>query len=227
VNTRVVGAIALVSLFAALIPPGSAATSSREWRFEVYLDDKPIGYHSFQLSSEAQTRRLRSEARFRVKVLGLTLYTYVHQSLELWKADCLQGVDASTDDNGTDFRVHGERRGEQLLLENQSGETRIPGCVMTFAYWNPAILAQQRLLNVQTGEYVPVSVEQLGQSTLKVDGRAVAATHYRIATDENDIELWYSTDHDWLGLRSTTRGGRQLDYRRVSTAAQAGSANGE
>jgi len=227
VNTRVVGAIALVSLFAALIAPGSAAASSREWRFEVYLDDKPIGYHSFQLSSEAQTRRLRSEARFRVKVLGLTLYTYVHQSLELWKADCLQGVDASTDDNGTDFRVHGERRGEQLLLENQSGETRIPGCVMTFAYWNPAILAQQRLLNVQTGEYVPVSVEQLGQSTLKVDGRAVPAMHYRIATDENDIELWYSTDHDWLGLRSTTRGGRQLDYRRVATAAQAGSANGE
>jgi len=227
VNTRVAGAIALVSLFAALIQPGSAATSNREWRFEVYLDDKPIGYHSFQLSSEAQIQRLRSEARFRVKVLGLTLYTYVHQSLELWQADCLQGVDASTDDNGTDFRVRGERRGEHLLLENQSGETRIPGCVMSFAYWNPAILAQQRLLNVQTGEYVPVSVEQLGNSTLEVDGRAVPATHYRIATDENDIELWYSTNHDWLGLRSTTRGGRLLDYRRVSTTAQPGSANGE
>lgn len=226
-NTRVVAAIALVSLLAALIPPGSAATSNREWRFAVYLDDKPIGYHSFQLSNEAQARRLHSEARFRVKVLGLTLYTYVHQSLELWQADCLQRVDASTDDNGTDFRVRGERRGEQLLLENQSGETRIPGCVMTFAYWNPAILDQQRLLNVQTGEYLPVIVEQLGKSTLEVDGHAVPARHYRIATDENDIELWYSTDHDWLGLRSTTRGGRQLDYRRVSTTAKPEGANGE
>ena len=226
-NTRAVRAFALVWLFAALIPPGSAATSSREWHFEVYLDDEPIGYHSFQLSSEAQTQRLHSKARFRVKVLGLTLYTYVHQSRELWQADCLQRVDASTDDNGRDFHVRGQRRGEQLLLENQAGETRIPGCVMTFAYWNPAILEQQRLLNVQTGDYVPVSVDQLGKSTLEVDGRAVAATHYRIATDDNDIELWYSTDHDWLGLRSTTRGGRQLDYRRVATAAQAGGENDE
>jgi len=227
VNTRVAGAIALVPLFAALIAPGSAATSNREWRFEVYLDDEPIGYHSFRLSSEAQTQHLHSEARLRVKVLGLTLYTYAHQSRELWQADCLQRVDASTDDNGTDFRVRGQRRGQQLLLASQSGETRIPGCVMTFAYWNPAILEQQRLLNVQTGEYVPVSVAQLGKSTIEVDGHAVPATHYRIATAENDIELWYSTDHDWLGLRSTTRGGRQLDYRRVLTAAQPGGVNGE
>ena len=226
-NAHAVRGFALVSLIAALIPPGSAAASNREWRFEVFLDDEPIGHHSFELSSEAQTQRLRSEARFRVKVLGFTLYTYAHQSLELWQADCLQRVEASTDDNGTDFHVRGERRGEQLLLENQAGESRIPGCVMTFAYWNPAILEQQRLLNVQTGEYVPVSVEQLGKSTLEVDGRAVPATHYRIATDENDIELWYSNERDWLGLRSTTRGGRQLDYRRVSTAVQPGSANGE
>ena len=52
--------------------------------------------------------------------------------------------------------------------------------------------------------------------------RAVTATRHRITTGEQDIELWYSDDHDWLGLSSTTRGGRQLYYRRVTPPSTAG-----
>jgi hypothetical protein len=34
---------------------------------------------------------------------------------------------------------------------------------MTFAYWNPDLLGQSRLLNVQTGEYLDVQVRALGE----------------------------------------------------------------
>ena len=123
--------------------------------------------------------------------------------------------------------MRGNRNGEQLLLEDNSGSRSVPGCVMTFAYWNPEILVQQQLLNAQTGEYLDISVQSLGEKMLQQQGRDIPALHYRLSTEEDDIELWYSSDHDWLALSSTTRGGRQLHYRRVTTTDESGSVASE
>jgi Domain of unknown function (DUF6134) len=213
-NAATLCAAVLAVLWAALPPAHASASSNREWRFEVFLDDKPIGFHTFRLSDSGTTRELRGEARFSVKLLGFTIYDYAHRNHELWRHDCLQRIDASTDDDGEDFHVRGAVEGEQLVLENSAGNSILPGCVMTFAYWNPAILSQQRLLNAQTGEYLDVSIQQLGEKSLQLQGRAVPALHYRIRTGESDIELWYSTDRDWLALSTATSGG-ELRYRRV------------
>jgi Domain of unknown function (DUF6134) len=225
-STATLRAAMLAVLWAALTPAYASASSSREWHFEVFLDDRPIGFHTFRLSDFGATRELRGEVRFSVKLLGFTIYDYAHRNLELWRHDCLQHIDASTDDNGEDFHVRGAIEGEQLVLENSTGNSILPGCVMTFAYWNPAILSQQRLLNAQTGEYLDVSIQQLGEKSLQLQGRAVPALHYRIRTGESDIELWYSSDGDWLALSTATSGG-ELRYRRVPAAAGTGSGNGD
>lgn len=214
-------ALATALLYAAPTPVGAGVASHREWHFEVLLDDKPIGFHRFQLSTAGETRELHSEASFRVKILGLTVYGYKHHSREWWQDDCLQRIDASTDDNGDDFFVRGHGDSDSITLESKTGRATLPGCVMTFAYWNPVMLQQQRLLNVQTGEYINIDVERLGEQTLDVQGRTVPALHYRVRAGERDIQLWYSTDSDWLGLSSTTRGGRQLHYRRLPSFADA------
>ena len=225
-NAAALRTAALTVLWAALLPAHAGSTSSREWHFEVFLDDKPIGFHSFRLNDSGDTRELRGEARFSVKLLGFTLYDYAHRNHELWRHDCLQGIDASTDDNGEDFHVRGVIEDEQLVLENSTGNSILTGCVMTFAYWNPEILSQQRLLNAQTGEYLDISVQQLGEKSLQLQGRAVPALHYRIITGESDIELWYSTDRDWLALSTATSGG-ELRYRRLPAAAGNGSGYGD
>jgi hypothetical protein len=225
-STATLRAAMLAVIWAALPPALASASSSREWHFEVFLDDEPIGFHSFRLSGAGAMRELRGEARFSVKLLGFTIYDYAHRNLELWRQDCLQRIEASTDDNGVDFHVRGAIKGEQLVLENSNSNSILPGCVMTFAYWNPAILSQQRLLNAQTGEYLEVSVQQLGEKSLQLQGRNVPALHYRIRTGESDIDLWYSTDRDWLALSTATSGG-ELRYRRVPAAAGTGSGYGD
>ena len=207
----------LVLLCAVLLPAHSKTASNSEWHFEVFLDDKPIGFHHFHLNSSGNLHELRAEATFRVTLLGFTVYDYTHKITELWQQDCLQRIDASTDDNGTELFVRGNSKGDQLALQNNTGNSELPGCVMTFAYWNPTILDQQKLLNTQTGEYLDVKVQHLGRQTLQTEGRSIPALHYRISSRERDIDLWYSTELDWLALSSTTSGGRQLHYRRLAT----------
>jgi hypothetical protein len=225
-NHRALRIITLL-LCAAHLPTHASTPENREWRFEVLLDDKPIGFHQFNLNTTGDTRELRGEAQFRVKLLGLTVYRYSHSNLELWEQECLQHIDASTNKNGKGLFVRGSSNGKRLLLENTTGNSSVPGCVMTFAYWNPEILGQQRLLNAQTGEYLDVSVQHLGEKKLRTQDGTVPALHYRISTEESDIDLWYTTDRDWLALSTTISGGRQLYYRRITTAVDTWSGNDE
>jgi hypothetical protein len=171
-------------LAAALLASLPALAQSRTWDFRVYLDEKPVGHHRFTLSEKGAERELTISARFDVKFLGFSVYRYAHDATEHWKGDCLVRLTAQTDDNG-----------ERSVVE------RAPqGCTMSFAYWNPLILKRAELLNAQTGEIETVSVAALG------DGR------YRITGPKHPIDLWYSSDGQWLALESPLASGRRLRY---------------
>jgi len=202
-------------LAASLLVASSPALSAepRVWSFRVYLDDAPIGHHSFTLRETASTRELTSEARFTVKVLGINAYRYAHNATEHWRGDCLNGLTARTDDNGEPTNVNASRAGERLTVSGNRTPEALSGCVMTFAYWNPAILRESRLLNAQTGEYEAVRVALVGEEKITLKGAPVTATRYRITGSKHPIDLWYSPDNEWLQLESTISGGRKLRYR--------------
>jgi hypothetical protein len=83
---------------------------------------------------------------------------------------------------------------------------------MTFAYWNPRVLDQSHLVNVQTGSWTPVTTEKLPAEVITVRGNAITADHYQLRTPKNRIDLWYSSAGEWLAMRTTTNGGHTLAY---------------
>jgi hypothetical protein len=197
-------------LLALGITPAQAET--RAWNFRVFLDEREIGYHHFTLRGQEPERELKSEARFNVELLFFTAYRYAHDATERWRGNCLADLKAQTDDNGQRYRLEAARVGERLVVARNQGRVDLQGCVMTFAYWNPQMLSQGRLLNAQTGEYVDVTVTPIGEETLRVRGQRVTARRYALRGPNLAIDLWYSPTNDWLALESTTDGGRRLRY---------------
>jgi hypothetical protein len=192
-------------------PPASA----RVLVFQVLLDDKPIGRHRFEIAGDPGARRVASDAEFSVKMLGLQVYRYRHHAEERWSGDCLAALDATTDDDGKATAVHLERQGEAQDLRVGDAHRRVDGCLLSYAYWNPAALrGQTRLLNPQTGRIDAVRVERAGDGTIPVGGRPVAAERWRITGPEAPVDVWVSAQGEWIGLDSTVRGGsRRLSYR--------------
>lgn len=182
------------------------------WDFNVYLGDKKLGKHTFEVVEEDGTKRVISEAEFVYKILFVPAYRYEHRNAERWANDCLLEFEARTNDNGTKIRASGEKNGDSFEVVGASGPEELPECVMTFAYWNPAFLEQQRLLNPQSGEYLEVQVEPLPQQTLEVRGEEVPARPYRLTTEGLELTVWYSADDRWLGLESVADGGKVLRY---------------
>lgn len=201
-----------ISLYC-LLMLASFTVQAKEWAFDVYLDDKKIGQHTFNLNNGAMT----SQADFKVKILFIEAYDYHHTAVEKWANNCLVSLKADTVENGDVFKVVGAKASDGFDVTYQAKQT-LPACTMTFAYWNPAILKQKQLLNPQNAEYLDTAITKLGNKTITVKGEPVETTHYKIlgalkGEPKLNIEVWYDNNQDWVSLKSTTPEGYNIYYK--------------
>ncbi len=205
--------VALSILIATLAPGLAEPSTSRKLRFAVLLDDREVGSHRFQIVEQDGKRRVQSDFRLTVKFLFIEAYNYVHQAREQWRGNCLEAIESRTDDNGERLAVSGTRNGDRFQVVANDARLYGPSCVMSFAYWNPAILRQPRLLNAQTGELKEVRVEPLGKETIMVRDTPAVASRYALHGRNLRIDIWYALGNQWVQLESRTDGGRVLRYR--------------
>ena len=211
VRFRIVAALLALSLS---IPGFSEIQvgNADEWNFDVYIDDKKVGTHSFSVSRDGVQQRVESNADFKLKLFFVPAYSYLHSNTERWSDNCLLEFNAMTRINGKQTQVSGTSSGGGFTVQNNTERQLLPGCVMTFAYWNPEFLKQERLLNPQTGEFMDVNVESLGKDALQVHGEPVIAQRYKLTGRNIELLLWYSTDEQWLRLESVAKTGHVIRY---------------
>mgnify|MGYP006386921009 FL=1 len=207
--------IALLSTLLVVTPTAisspAAPTADGEWNFRVLLDGKEVGWHRYVVRGDGASTEVESRAQFDVRFLMLNAYSYRHTARERWRGACLDELESRTETNGRVEEVAAVAYDDAVVVDGPSGDARLPGCVMSFAYWDPRILRATRLLNSQTGELLPVSVAERGTERVNVAGRNVAATRHRLSAPNLQIDLWYA-DGRWVALEAPTPGGRTLRY---------------
>lgn len=211
-----------LSLWLGLLP----SVQAKDWSFEVWLDKQKIGTHTFALNNQ----QLQSRADFQVKVLFINAYRYQHQADEVWQGSCLDSLQAHTEENRTVTDVSGQLKDGQFVLirednknkqvANSNDKQTLPVCIMTFAYWNPAILKQTRLLNPQNAEYLDVTVTDAGTKNILVKGQETPTHQYQLrgrykGKDKLNITLWYDQQQDWVALESVTPEGYKIVYKLI------------
>ena len=217
-------------IFLLTVNAAASPSQSSQWQFKVLLDNREIGTHHFTVSESNGRQTIQTDASFDVNVFFVNLYRYRHQSTEVWQDNCLRSIDSVTDANGKPFLVEGnlvagQAKDNYFQVNTANAEKELPPCIMTFAYWNPAFLAEDKLLNSQTGIYEDVTITRIGEESLQLDGEAVAAVKYLIDLKAGPITLWYSANNfRWLALESVAAGGRILRYEPLTITSNGGDA---
>ncbi len=193
----------------------SAGVNAKEWVFDVYLDKNKIGQHTFKLND---SNELTSIAKFNVKVLFINAYKYDHKTVEQWQGDCLSGLESHTLENKVESNIKAKLSEQEFIVDDGKVKQKLPACTMTFAYWNPKIMQQAKLLNPQNGEWLDTKFTNLGIENIDVKNKKVEANHYKLDGSLNGksklkIELWYSENNEWLALKSTTPEGYTINYK--------------
>lgn len=182
----------------------AASAIGVELKFDAVMNNKVIGQHTFITEED----KVISEADFHIEFLFMDI-NYQHKSEESWMGDCLTAISSKTNDDGDLFVVNGNVVNKKLSVTANDEQFELPSCVMTFAYWNPKILEQDKLLNSQNGEYLEVNVKFLKREEIVVRGGKVLADCYELIAmkDEEEkinIQLWYDESNQWVALNSPT-----------------------
>lgn len=193
----------------------SQSAMAKEWVFDVYLDKSKIGQHTFKLNDALV---LTSTATFKVKVLFINAYQYEHQAIEQWQDDCLTSLDAHTTENKVNTYVKGKLSSKNFIVETVKSKQELPVCTMTFAYWNSKIIEQSKLLNPQNAEWLETKFTKIGVETIDVKNQKIDAIHYKLdgslaGKTKLNIDLWYTNNNEWVGLKSITPEGYTIHYK--------------
>lgn len=197
---KIIGAVALVI---------SNSTYAEEWNFDAVLNDKVIGQHTFIYENE----KIISNANFKFEYLFMD-FIYQHKSTETWQEGCLKTISSKTDDDGDLYEVSGHIGTDRFLVTTNNKTSELPSCVMTFAYGNPKILEQKKLMNSQSGEYLDVDIQFIREENHIVKGEDILTDLWRIEANIDDgdllIHLWYDKNMNWVSLKSQTPIGDML-----------------
>lgn len=205
--------VAITTLLCGLV---SQLAIAKDWTFDVYLDKSKMGQHTFTLN---EANQLTSTANFNVKVLFVNAYQYDHKAIEKWQGDCLNSLAAHTVENKVATDVKGKIADGNFIVDDGKAKQSLPACTMTFAYWNPKILEQSKLLNPQNAEWLDIKFTKLGVENIEVKGKKTDATHYKLegsleGKSKLKIDLWYETsNNDWVALKSITPEGYIVNYK--------------
>ena len=173
------------------------------WEFDAVLNDKVIGQHTFIYEDE----RTVSDANFKFEYLFMD-FIYQHKSSETWQGNCLKTISSKTDDDGDFYDVRGYMEDNQFMVTTNNKTSELPLCVMTFAYGNPKILDQKKLMNAQNGEYMDVDIQFLREENHMVKGKDILTDLWQIEAKGDDgdllVYLWYDKNMNWVSLKSQT-----------------------
>ncbi len=210
--------VCLIGLASAMSAPSAAAKESDvdgTLRFEVELGGRPIGEHALAFRRQPDDA-LAVDIQIDLEVTfgPFTIYEYRHRNETLWRAGRLARLQSRTDDDGDTFNLSAVADAQGLAVQSEvtGTYTAAPETLPT-TYWMVSTVAQDRLLNSQTGELIDVDITRVGRETVAGPEGPIAATRYRVEGDL-EVDLWYD-NRDTLVQLSFQARGSEVSYRLV------------
>lgn len=196
---------AFESINADTINSDTINSDTKKLLFNVLLDKKPVGTHSFEIKRSDGTIVVNSKLTLKAKFLGLFPVNYNHESTEYWKGSCIVAVNAKTTKRGKTIIVKAKSKSQDLEVESNNRVEVLKGCIKSFAYWDPLLLEDSQLLNTENGDLVSVQVKTMASET-------DTSKTILISSSEANILLGYDDYGQWLSLRSKLKIGGELHY---------------
>jgi hypothetical protein len=192
-----------------LLAPGltqarAADTEVRE--FKIMVDGKDSG--TYQMKIERQddgTEILSAESNVRVKVVGISVYTYSYKGKEVWKNGRLQHFESSGKDDGKGFAISAEVDQNVLAVTANGQNSTVRADVWLTSFYrlpDPQCRnAAVPLLGCDSGKPMDAQLKYIGTELCTICGQPQNCEHYRV-TNPVVHEVWYDIQermvrHEW------------------------------
>ncbi len=187
----------LVPVIAALLVLGAGAraadTEVRE--YSVSVDGKPSGKYTMTITKDDDGLvTMKCEAAVKVKVLGVTGYSYVYGGVEIWRDGRLVALQSNCNDDGKQFKVRADRDGDNLKVTVNGQGKKVRGDVwLTTAWFLPEAKFRSGpvpLMEADDAKEFNGTMRPVSAGTMNVAGQAMTCSRYLLMSS-GPHDLWY------------------------------------
>ena len=172
--------------------------------FVVMREGREVGTHTVRFRAEAGLLRARSEVRIVVRLAGIPVFRYSHDTEEAWRGDRLVALDSRLDNNGRPGLCEARAEAAGLRLRGTAGEALLPPIAAPLTWWRAATFAGGvPLFDPRHG--LPVSPE--------LRRRAEGAGQRVMLVGGEGAEIVFDAEGRWIGFSTTGEDGSRVTYR--------------
>ena len=164
-----------------------------EIKFEIFRNDKKVGYHNIIFSRDKEMLIVRNEIQFEIKKLGISFYKYQSEGTEVYDQDgLLFTFNSKTSDNKKLKYCNIEaQNNKNYLIDGSSYKGTLNKDFVISSYWNHEILKKNTQISGITCKIRNQKVTFLKNESIEVKGQTTKTSVFNIDGKGLDTQIWY------------------------------------
>ncbi|MDC0943347.1 DUF6134 family protein [Pelagibacteraceae bacterium] len=190
--------------------------------YELFRNNKLIGYHKYQFNREGDQLSVISEVSFNIKKLGVDLYNYSATSEENYEKGIFKSYSSKTKQNKKDRYVNIKLNpsGKNLYIDGSSYKGEAHKDFIVGTWWNHEIVKAKSQISGISGRIIDQTVIFLGKKDVKIGDKIYKTLHFNFKSSDETLpeskklntDIWYE-ENTYLWVKAAFDKTGHWEYR--------------
>ena len=169
--------------------------------YELFRNDKSIGYHKYDFNREAGNLSIVSEVNFKIKKLGVDLYKYFAKSEEIYERGIFKSYKSKTKQNKKDryVNINVDPADNDLIIDGSSYKGKANKEFIVGTWWNHEIVKAKAQISGISGRIIEQTVTFIGKEEVKIGNKTYQTLHFNFKSSDETLpeskrlntDIWY------------------------------------
>ncbi len=169
--------------------------------YELFRNNKLIGYHKYDFSRENQILKIKSEVKFKITKLGVDLYKYYALSEELYKNNKFFKFSSNTNQNKKKkyVKIKLDSSEKHLNIDGSSYKGKANLDTIIGTWWNHEIVKSPAQISAISGRIIDQKVTFVGKEKVIINDKTFNALRFNFKSSDETLpndkklntDIWY------------------------------------
>jgi len=172
--------------------------------YELFRNNKSIGYHKYDFIRKNDTLLIKSEVDFKITKLGVDLYTYFAASEEIYKNNKFFKFSSKTNKNKKTryVNINVDTTDSNLIIDGSSYKGKAEKDVIVGTWWNHEIVESKAQISAISGRIIEQTVTFIGKEQITIGDKTFNTLHFNFKSSDETLpnnkklntDIWYEEE---------------------------------
>jgi len=177
--------------------------------YELFRNNKSIGYHKYDFIRENDILSIKSEVSFKITKFGVDLYKYFAASEEIYKNNKFFKFSSKTNKNKKEryVNISTDTMDGDLIIDGSSYKGKAAKDFIVGTWWNHEIVRAKAQISAISGRIIEQTVTFIGKERITIGDKTFDTLRFNFKSSDETLpdskklntDIWYDEKtHLWV-----------------------------